>query len=461
VSVNTKHTTLQSLTNSNRDLCDTAGQSWFYSETINTVTRTRIISSSSCPNHFSTCQEAVCGGEITTKAFRTDFYFEIPLYPVLALESTDTTCLNGTIGIALNGVSIHSMSHQKGSCVRPSLSSSYRGGSGLVAGQSCDLNGETDGLLDCGDAVQADSLTFDRCGGHASEEGVYHYHIPPACLIHQLQASASSTTLTQSDDDDDDDDEIPPHQSHSPQIGWSLDGFPIYGPIGPLGVTMRPCSVGAGEGVEDSLYCLDECNGLYAPLTGIDQYLYRYYLTGPVASETCQGRGESGGGCEKVEGGCCADALPSIEHRPYTLGCYRGCLLPLSNDDSPPCLSGSLSAVTDEFYPSLSSSPTEIYSSPSSSPPSSSPPSPPSLSPTPLPTLTPPSSTSTRSPYGGFGSTVVRYDHHKRTIGRIGVEKSTEEVTVELYETGGREAFITGMASLKDLLSSSESQEKE
>ena len=26
-----------------------------------------------------------------------------------------------------------------------------------------------------------------------------------------------------------------PGEGHSPQLGWSLDGFPVYGPYGPGG----------------------------------------------------------------------------------------------------------------------------------------------------------------------------------------------------------------------------------
>lgn len=50
--------------------------------------------------------------------------------------------------------------------------------------------------------------TFDECGGHASStsHSSYHVHVPPTCLLKQLNADNSQ---------------------HSPQIGWSLDGFPI------------------------------------------------------------------------------------------------------------------------------------------------------------------------------------------------------------------------------------------
>jgi hypothetical protein len=400
----------------NLDLCNIHGKSSIYEETIDYNSRKRIISSNSCPNHFSQCQESVCGGEVATKALRTDFYYEVPLYPVISREKTDTTCVNGTIGIALNGVGIESMSHDSPQCVSPSI------GGQSVGDKSCNLNGIDDGTKVCGDAVQSDYRKFDKCGGHANDFGVYHYHIPPACLLHQLESLLPS---------------LP--QNHSPQIGWSLDGFPIYGPIGPLGVPILPCTHPSA----DAILCLDECNGLYAHLFDIDQYMYRYYVTGPIASDSCRG----GEDCEKVEGACCADAIPSIEHRPYTIGCYRGCRIPLPDvDGQKKCLVSDQSGVSDDFYPSLSSFPRGIYSpsSPEVPPPSPSPNQPSTPSSPPSEIISPP-----KKSYLGFGSTVVRYDPTHRHIGRLEMNLTAEKVNVEIYETGGREAFITGITSQK------------
>ncbi|CAN0031886.1 unnamed protein product, partial [Sphacelaria rigidula] len=68
-------------------------------------------------------------------------------------------------------------------------------------------------------AIEGD--TFDLCGGHAATEGWYHYHSTPGCLQEQAMVAAG---LTSSD--------------HSAQIGWSYDGFPVYGQLGPGGVEM-------------------------------------------------------------------------------------------------------------------------------------------------------------------------------------------------------------------------------
>ena len=49
-----------------------------------------------------------------------------------------------------------------------------------------------------------------------------HYHVAPSCLLRQLNQTAGT---------------------HSPQVGWMADGFPLYGPLGPTGEAMRRCQV--------------------------------------------------------------------------------------------------------------------------------------------------------------------------------------------------------------------------
>merc|ERR1719240_500727 len=99
--------------------------------------------------------------------------------------------------------------------------------------------------------------TFDACGGHASTTATasYHYHVPPSCLLRQLGMTEGAP---------------------SPQVGWMLDGFPIYGPRGPGGVRLQTCAVTGGTfGVD---VCTDDCAGYYGD-TG-DGYMYRYYFLG-------------------------------------------------------------------------------------------------------------------------------------------------------------------------------------
>ncbi len=97
---------------------------------------------------------------------------------------------------------------------------------------------------------------MDECGGHPDPGGAYHYHALPSCLD------------TASDGE------------HSSRIGWAADGFPIYGPDGEDGQTVRNAD-------------LDACHGHTHPIrfNGNDARMYHYHAT--------------------------------MEY-PYTLGCFRG-----------------------------------------------------------------------------------------------------------------------------------------
>ena len=128
------------------------------------------------------------------------------------------------------------------------------------------------------------------CGGHSSSatEASYHYHVPPVCLLHQLGAAEGAP---------------------SPQVGWMLDGFPIYGPLGPGGTAMKTCTVTGGTfGVDD---CTDDCGGYYGD-TG-DGFMYRYYFLG-----------------EYNDGACCTAPIDpqnggGADYYPFTPACMNGC----------------------------------------------------------------------------------------------------------------------------------------
>jgi hypothetical protein len=144
--------------------------------------------------------------------------------------------------------------------------------------------------LDIYDAT-AEWISFDCCSGHSSGTGGYHYHFPPSCLIAQANKEA------------------PIAGGHSAQIGWAQDGFPIYGPLGPGGVEIRNC----GASGADATYCQDKCGGYEGELPGVDNYKYRYYITGKVGD---------------------LNTLPSTPmpdseelYYPYTIRCYRGCTM--------------------------------------------------------------------------------------------------------------------------------------
>lgn len=75
-------------------------------------------------------------------------------------------------------------------------------------------------------ARYAEGLTFDPSGSHQPFTGERHHHISPSALRHQLgdhvDYNPTNHTYTEST--------TPPE--HSPILGWSFDGHPIYGPYG-------------------------------------------------------------------------------------------------------------------------------------------------------------------------------------------------------------------------------------
>eukprot|EP01084_Bolivina_argentea_P212435 361113_1 len=179
--------------------CDIDGHSASYTETI--IDDQRNIISSGCPNHDNTClgKPGVCTdqgislGITQTVQFPKDV--NIPAYPCIndVPDGVGSTCIGGDIGIMLNGVSLFS---------------------------------QTAGGAECEDAISAEFTTFNQCGGHSTGAGQFHYHLAPACLIYQLHDHGT----------------INKNNQHSPQLGWSYDGFPIYGPHGINGEYIYKCS---------------------------------------------------------------------------------------------------------------------------------------------------------------------------------------------------------------------------
>ena len=151
----------------------------------------------------------------------------------------------GAIGVALNGVAFYS---------------------GAVDTECT--------LLDVDDDT-AEWTSFDMCGGHSQQGGEYHYHFPPSCLI--TDAEARSPTGT----------------GHSAQIGWAFDGFPVYGPLYTGGV--------------DASTVTDACGGKEEALPEVDNFMYRYYVTGPTSDLYSL-----------------PHDTPSVDQFPYTFDCYAG-----------------------------------------------------------------------------------------------------------------------------------------
>lgn len=268
---------------------------------------------------------------------------------------TDTTCVNGSVALALNGVSIESMSCKERKCVAPGFSRESRQS---IGDKACDIKGELDGTWICGDAVELDATKIDKCGGHVDDRGLYHYHIPPVCLIQQLTELQSEQRRLAEDDVSAVVTNVVVRSDilHSVQVGWALDGFPIYGPIGPNGIQMKPCRFLTATEMAMTDYCLDECNGLYGAFDGVDDYMYRYYISGEMGSGECSDEVENGGTCSRVTDKCCINKVPSADYQPYTIGCFKGCR---HGDRS--CVVSSNPSITDTFYPQLSLYPTDVF----------------------------------------------------------------------------------------------------
>jgi FtsP/CotA-like multicopper oxidase with cupredoxin domain len=310
-------------------LCNPFGSSFVYEERVKNLDRVRSIITSSCPNHYSICQSSGCS-ENATLALQYQREVDIPLFPMISSQPKDTTCSDRILGYALNGVPIFGPADGHTSiCGTPK---EY----GLVdkGRTSCNRLGDGDGTLYCGDAVQELSSSVDVCGGQADERGRYNYRSLPTCLHEQLKRHYS--------------------RENSPQIGWAIDGFPIFGPIGPKGIAMLPCS--HPEAHQE--LCLDQCNGYAGVLSNYDSYTYRYYMTGPLGAGSCSSHVKSGdrvAACARESSPCCISEIPSQSLFPYTIGCIVGCLL---NDTT--CRVTSR-GYTKSFLPIASAHPTAVY----------------------------------------------------------------------------------------------------
>ena len=206
--------------------CAADGSDYEYSEALTTYTRTVV--TNHCPNHaYTVLNPNYPKSEDTT--------YVLPRYPQYVSDSTywaDNSERGGSIGVLFNGAM---------------LFSAYGGQS---YGQVTDWESS---------AVYAEGDTFDECGCHGSSntEASYHCHVPPSCLLNHLG---------QEDDE------------HSPQIGWAADGFPVYGPKGPGGIMMQAC----GTSTSATDVCIYDCGGYYDDSGEIDNYVYRYYVTGEL-----------------------------------------------------------------------------------------------------------------------------------------------------------------------------------
>lgn len=327
-------------------LCSPLGQSYRFNESFTADLSTRLIDTNSCPNHFCLCQSNECGGN-KVRVLQFSQQISVPLYPVLAASREDLTCSQDLIGIAVNGVGIFSVADE---AVDECLVGSYGNPLEVLDGQTtCFVSNGQRGRRYCGDILPKIGVKVDKCGG---SEGfyrgqsiigdLYRYHMLPVCLYQQLSL------------------ENPSQSRHSPQLGWAMDGFPIYGPVGVKGILMRRCGTSSAH----PTICLDQCLGFYGKLPEVDEYLYRYYMVGaalnvgqdPEMTITCSTMVQNSGSCAREAGKCCVAAIPAQSLFPYVPGCLRGCRV-----GDLKCESTAIKGTTSKFIPQEARPPNGVY----------------------------------------------------------------------------------------------------
>jgi hypothetical protein len=178
-----------------------------------------------------------------------------------------------------------------------------------------------------GDAVALDFFYFDEdrqpielgyCGAHSGPTGV-HYHWDAMCQYWEPESGQTMKDYDWS---------LIDSTQHSPVIGWSFDGYPIYGMYtwDDNGVVkgmkssyqVERTNEGGDQGyngIDDWNYVeglgdLDECNGRFGPTPEYPQGTY-YYVSTPLSGSTTTVTDTNG------------DTVPMIGF-PYFQLCYHG-----------------------------------------------------------------------------------------------------------------------------------------
>lgn len=143
--------------------------------------------------------------------------------------------------------------------------------------------------------------TFDSCCGHPappepgeSGEGPYHYHKYPTCVAGNMGISNDRSLLKEHDIADVLDDRLTlkGKKGHSPLLGYMLDGYPIYGPLGTTSnildnnteIKILKSSYKFDEMKRSYNYIkgegdLDKCNAIYSATPEYPKGCYHYVLS--------------------------------------------------------------------------------------------------------------------------------------------------------------------------------------
>ncbi len=119
-----------------------------------------------------------------------------------------------------------------------------------------------------GDAITDELFTLDQCSGHPQQSGIYHYHVDPVCLIRDLggdvtsvEKNVSGTTYQWLEDSG---------NNAGLLVGFIVDGFPVYGPVGSSETDCNGTSVNANT--------IDSYNGHSHCTAEFDSPIYHYHV---------------------------------------------------------------------------------------------------------------------------------------------------------------------------------------
>jgi len=206
-----------------------------------------------------------------------DYVFTIPLIDVtinpVNSESDDINNVTETalsaIGVSSNGVPIFNPWH----------------------------NNQGEFLASSRDAITF--ATFSSCCGHPSGAGPgrtgagpYHYHKYPTCVAGNRGLSPSSDIIEEQDMADVLDEKLTKTgaDGHSPILGYMIDGYPVYGPIGTTDTTFTSSTslkvLKSSFVLNGDVYeyvrgngDLDKCNAIYSATPEYPNGCYHYVLS--------------------------------------------------------------------------------------------------------------------------------------------------------------------------------------
>jgi len=194
---------------------------------------------------FSENNGGAAGGNNPNRIVVATETFRIPLNPVNNATATDTAL--GTVGVAVNGIPIYN----------PFEDANQTAATGRI---------------------------FSGCCGHPQLTGVYHYHKYPTCLRF-LKGDIWQSEREKCDEID----ALIATGGHSPLIGFALDGWPVYGPVGwkdtnRMSKLLKSSYTGASDAYGNPTYVaasgdLDECNGLVSPTPDYPEGIYHYVMS--------------------------------------------------------------------------------------------------------------------------------------------------------------------------------------